>query len=128
MMRPGTIISGLTILVWMAFSAAPATAHFGMVIPSDTMVMQDDSRTIHVTLSFSHPMERVGMELEKPTVFAVSANGNHQDLLGQLKPAMVMDHTAWARRLRHQTPRRIHVPHGAPSHTGSRPRTALSCT
>jgi cobalt/nickel transport protein len=96
MMRPGKIISGLTILVWMAFSAAPAAAHFGMVIPSDTMVMQDDSRTIHVTLSFSHPMERVGMELEKPTVFAVSANGNHQDLLGQLKPATVMDHTAWA--------------------------------
>jgi cobalt/nickel transport protein len=79
MMRPGTIISGLTILVWMAFSAAPAAAHFGMVIPSDTMVMQEDNaHRYRVTLSFSHPMEMIGMELEKPNVFAVSANGKHR--------------------------------------------------
>ena len=50
----------------------PAFAHFGMVIPSDTMVMQDDERKVDVTLSFSHPFETVGMELLKPKVFDVT--------------------------------------------------------
>ena len=85
----------LVIVALMVLAANPANAHFGMVIPSDTMVMQEDTRTIKLTLSFSHPMEMVGMELEKPKVFAVSANGQNQDLLGRLKPARVMDHTAW---------------------------------
>jgi len=72
-----------------------AAAHFGMVIPSDTMVMQADERTIDLTLSFSHPMEMVGMELVKPKAFTVRANGDEQDLLPMLKPAKVMDHGAW---------------------------------
>ncbi len=85
----------LFVVALVVLIASPAGAHFGMVIPSDTMVMQADSRTINVTLSFSHPMEMVGMELKKPKVFAVSANGNNQELLDQLKPAKVMEHAAW---------------------------------
>lgn len=75
--------------------AAPAGAHFGMVIPSDSMVMQDDNRTVRIALSFSHPMEMVGMELVKPKRFGVSANGTGHDLLDQLQPATVMDQPAW---------------------------------
>jgi len=76
-------------------AAGPAWPHFGMLIPSDSMVMQDDSRTVTVTLSFSHPFEMVGMELVKPKVFNVLAGGKKQDLLGSLESARVMDHTAW---------------------------------
>lgn len=94
-MRLSRLFSGLTMIYLMVVTPVPAMAHFGMVIPSDAMVMQEDSRSINVTLSFSHPMERVGMELEKPKVFAVSANGKQQDLLGRLQPAKVMDHKAW---------------------------------
>ena len=94
-MYPRRWMASLTVLLLFVAFSKTALAHFGMLIPSDTMVMQDDSRTVHVTLSFSHPMERVGMELKKPKVFAVSANGRKQDLLGQLKPAKVMDHGAW---------------------------------
>lgn len=79
----------------MVLTAIPATAHFGMVIPSDSMVMQADKRTVTLILSFSHPMEMVGMELEKPKVFAVSTNGKRQDLLDRLEPIRVMAHTAW---------------------------------
>jgi cobalt/nickel transport protein len=75
--------------------ASPGLAHFGMVIPSDTMVMQDDSRTITVTLSFSHPFEMVGMEMAKPKAFHVFAGGKKRDLLGSLKKTQVMDHNAW---------------------------------
>jgi cobalt/nickel transport protein len=72
-----------------------AFAHFGMIIPSDSMVMQGESRNVKVTLSFSHPFEEVGMELIKPKVFGVMANGKKQDLLGKLGKTEVMGHTAW---------------------------------
>jgi cobalt/nickel transport protein len=72
-----------------------AFAHYGMIIPSDSMVMQSDSRTINLKLSFSHPFEGIGMELAKPKVFGVVANGYKQDLLEKLKKTQVMEHTAW---------------------------------
>jgi cobalt/nickel transport protein len=59
------------------------------------MVMQDDSRNINLTLSFSHPFEGVGMELVKPKVFSVLANGNQKDLLPTLKQTSVMEKAAW---------------------------------
>ena len=51
-----TIILAVMVLFFHT-TASPGLAHFGMVIPSDTMVMQEDNRTIEVTLSFSHPFE-----------------------------------------------------------------------
>ena len=73
----------------------PAAAHFGMVIPSDNMVMQNDERTVKLQLSFSHPMEMVGMNLVKPKAFGVVANGKKEDLGSALTPIRVMDHSAW---------------------------------
>ena len=75
--------------------AGPAAAHFGMVIPSDNMVMQGDERSVTLTLSFSHPFETIGMDLVKPKNFSVTANGQTTDLGDSLKPATVMDHPAW---------------------------------
>jgi cobalt/nickel transport protein len=74
---------------------SPAWAHFGMVIPSDNMVMQDENRTVSVQLSFSHPMEMVGMELVRPKVFGVYFDGQDQGLLEALKSVKVMDHQGW---------------------------------
>jgi cobalt/nickel transport protein len=70
-------------------------AHFGMLIPSDSMVMQKDERTINIKISFSHPFEMAGMELVKPKVFGVVANGQNSSLLENLKTITVMNHTAW---------------------------------
>ena len=89
------MIPSLLIVALIFTMAGPADAHFGMVIPSDTMVMQSDPRTVALTLSFSHPMEMIGMELEKPKRVGVLANGSQQDLLGRLKPTTVMDHAGW---------------------------------
>ena len=83
-----------TMIVTLLMASA-AFAHFGMLIP-DTDEVSQDKRTVNLTLSFSHPFEMVGMELEKPAAFFVVANGEAKtDLLGTLKPAKVMDHTAW---------------------------------
>ena len=82
-------------LMLLLLLGGTAKAHFGMVIPSDTMIMQEDGRSIDVTLSFSHPMEMIGMTLAKPERFSVRANGQEQDLLPQLQAAKVMGTQAW---------------------------------
>ena len=45
------LVTGLFLLIL----AGNAFAHFGMIIPSDSMVMQDENRVINITFSFSHP-------------------------------------------------------------------------
>ena len=85
-----------SIIVLLALlTTGPAESHFGMLIPSDSMVMQDDSRTVTAVLSFSHPFELVGMAMDKPKAFNVVANGKKQDLLGSLEAIQVMGHQAW---------------------------------
>lgn len=73
-----------------------ARAHFGMVIPSDNMVMPAENRVVEVILSFSHPMEMIGMPLPKPREFGVHMNGRWQSLLNKLKPLEVLNRQAWA--------------------------------
>ncbi|MBU1193790.1 MAG: DUF4198 domain-containing protein [Proteobacteria bacterium] len=77
------------------FSLNSAMAHFGMVIPSDNMVMQEDSRRIEMQLSFSHPFEMVGMPLDLPKAFYVVNNGKKTDLLGSLKKIKIMNDDAY---------------------------------
>ena len=72
-----------------------SSAHFGMVIPSSNIVTQEN-REISLSLSFSHPFEAIGMDLVKPQQFYVLGNGKQEDLLATLKPASVMDHSAWS--------------------------------
>jgi len=66
--------------IFFSSSAGVALAHFGMLMPSDSMVMQNDNRTINVILSFSHPFEGEGMELVEPVVFGVMARKKSRSL------------------------------------------------
>ncbi|WP_227420986.1 DUF4198 domain-containing protein [Roseitranquillus sediminis] len=79
-----------------AVVAGPAFGHFGMLIPSDPMVSQQDMRTIDLELSFSHPFEATGMDLARPKAFGVLHNGESTDLLDTLSEARVLDGAAWA--------------------------------
>jgi cobalt/nickel transport protein len=83
---------------------ATAFAHFGMVIPSDSMIMQGDSKIVKLMLSFSHPFEIIGMDLVKPKVFAVTVDGKTWDLLDTLRKTKVMNHTAWEADFRIKRP------------------------
>ncbi|MGD8369037.1 MAG: DUF4198 domain-containing protein [Desulfobacterales bacterium] len=82
-------------LVMVLLVCQTALAHFGMVIPSDSMVMMQDDRTVHLQVSFSHPFEGIGMDMAKPKGFGVVFEGRRQDLLGALEKAQVMGHAAW---------------------------------
>lgn len=74
----------------IALLAGPALAHYGMIIPSDPMIAQEDGRSVDLTVSFSHPFERRGMTLERPEAFTVTHDGETTDLLGALEEASVM--------------------------------------
>ncbi len=78
----------------MTFTAVPAFAHFGMMIPSENIVTQE-KKNVEIKASFSHPFELVGMELEKPAKFSVFTEGQETDLSGSLTKISVMDHTGW---------------------------------
>ena len=80
--------------LFLTAGAAPAPAHFGMLIPSSPVADQQH-KTIDLTLSFSHPFEMVGMELVKPARFFVAADGSQTDLLAGLEQTDVMGHTGW---------------------------------
>lgn len=67
-------------------SGSIANAHYGMIIPSDQMVMQGEDSKISLDLRFWHPMERIPMPLDKPAKFDVINNGKKTDLLGSLQP------------------------------------------
>jgi cobalt/nickel transport protein len=86
-------------VLWAVFflfnMSGAALAHFGMVIPSDSMVMPGETRVIRLTCSFSHPMEMIGMELVKPVQFGVFARGTKKSLLEDLKETKVMGQKAW---------------------------------
>jgi cobalt/nickel transport protein len=92
-MKKRTFFILLSVLVTL--SAVPASAHFGMVIPSDQMVMQGEDTNIKVDLLFWHPFEGIAMELMKPAKFIVVVNGKEEDLLGSLKPAKTKGHQTW---------------------------------
>ncbi len=80
-----------TVLALAALSGPAALAHYGMIIPSDNMVSQQDGRSVGLTLSFSHPFETEGMILDTPVSFNVTHEGQTSDLLGDLNSATVMD-------------------------------------
>ena len=90
-----SLIGGLFAIVLVLIGPGSVFAHFGMLIPSDSMVMQGEDQTVTLQLSFSHPFEGVGMALVKPKVFNVMANGKKQNLVGSLKQTDIMGHTAW---------------------------------
>lgn len=94
-MKKRLFLNPLFLLLCLTF-AVPALAHFGMLIPSDSMVMQKDPRTVKIEASFSHPFEAVGMILEKPKALGVLLNGEKTSLLDQLKETKIMDQKAWA--------------------------------
>jgi len=74
--------------------ATPAVAHFGMIIPSDSMVEGED-RAVSLQISFSHPFEAEGMDLTRPAAFGMVKDGETQDLGDALEPTEVMGHAGF---------------------------------
>jgi len=87
-------IVGIGMILMLAWGTI-SFAHYGMIISSDSMVMQGEDRVAHLQVSFSHPMEMIGMDMEKPKSFTLHRSGETENLLEKLGVAKVMDRSAW---------------------------------
>ena len=96
--------AALLALGLLLLTVAPARAHFGMIIPSDEMVMKGDSRDVALQLMFWHPFEGMGMDLVKPAEFGVVVNGQKEDLLQTLNPLKVEGRETWKTSYRIKRP------------------------
>lgn len=79
---------------WLCATPQLASAHFGMIIPSSNTATQAQ-KDIDLSLSFSHPFELHGMDMEKPKQFGVMVNNQKTDLSASLTSTKIMDHESW---------------------------------
>lgn len=86
-MRTAISIPAIIILTVVMAVTAPALAHFGVIIPSDDIVTQDDARALNLQVKFIHPLEMHYMEMARPKQFGVVHSGKKTDLLDSLKAA-----------------------------------------
>lgn len=75
--------------------AAPALAHFGMIIPSESMVMDKKDNPLVLNIGFAHPFAQHAMNMYRPKKFFVSENGRQTDLTQNLKPVQYLGKNAW---------------------------------
>lgn len=85
------IFTTILIIFTGLFVSQSAFAHFQMIIPSDDMVKQGESRKLNIDVMFWHPFEGHGMDMVKPVQFGVLNEGKKKDLLGDLQAAKKKD-------------------------------------
>lgn len=83
------------VTVFLFGSLISASAHFGMIIPSDDMVTKDDSKNIKLEIKFLHPMEGDYMDMAKPVQFGVLVQGKKINLLNTLQEKKINNFTTW---------------------------------
>ncbi|MFH0811015.1 MAG: DUF4198 domain-containing protein [Pseudomonadota bacterium] len=93
----GRLFTWATLVAALGFAltAAPAAAHFGIIIPSRDIVSQADDKTVTLDLRFIHPMEGHSMDMARPKGFGVLVGGQRQDLLPGLKETKAGGASAW---------------------------------
>ncbi len=75
--------------------AQVSLAHFGVILPDKSMVMQGDNPNLQLTLAFCHPFEQKGMDMAKPIVFGVQSGKEKTDLVKNLQETKVLDNGSW---------------------------------
>ena len=98
------IFSFLACVAMLTVSAASASAHFGMVLPSEQIVMEKQNSAVTLDLKFWHPFENKGMNLDKPTSFSVIHDGKTKDLLPALQEKKEQGVSAWSAVYRVERP------------------------
>jgi len=91
-------------LLCICLANGPAFAHFGMLIPSRSMIGTDAEKDISLDLLFRHPFEGRGMHLAKPRSFSLFSNGTKRDLLASLTPAKQDGFDSWKAVYRAERP------------------------
>ena len=72
-----SVVSAIAIMLVVL----PVMAHFQVILPSPDMVTADSSRTIKLSVAFTHPMEQGPvMNMGEPTQVGVLVMGQQHDL------------------------------------------------
>ncbi len=74
----------LTLMLALLVGTAPAMAHFGMVLPSDPVVTQEDGPDVELTFGFGHPFAPEGLEMEAPQRVIVVHGEENDEITGDL--------------------------------------------
>jgi cobalt/nickel transport protein len=82
-------------LMFVLGLAGVCQAHFGVILPDKSMVMQGDNQNLEMILAFCHPFEQKGMEMAKPRQFGVKVGKEKTDLTNTLQETKVLDNQAW---------------------------------
>jgi cobalt/nickel transport protein len=91
-MKPLAIIVAM-VLCW---NVGQARAHFQVLLPASDVISSGDSKTVHLDILFTHPMEQGPvMEMGRPREFGVLVEGKKRDLLGDLKARKLEGKTAY---------------------------------
>ena len=81
----------LSAVLW----AGTVQAHFGMLISSESMLDNQNTKAITLKAAFAHPREGLGMTLAKPQGLGVWFEGKTTDLGGQIQAIQMMGQQAW---------------------------------
>lgn len=103
-MRIISHFSAVLTLVGSLALGAPAHAHFGIILPSQSMAMQPEEAALTLKVAFAHPFAQTGMTMEKPKEFYVCANDQKVDLLPSLRSAKLLGEDAWTASYHIQRP------------------------
>jgi cobalt/nickel transport protein len=88
---------GRSVLLLAALGfAASAWAHFGVILPDQSTVMDQEKTTVHFDISFQHPMEQQGLTMAPPKAFGVFAGGKKTDLKAGLKKQQILGKDAFS--------------------------------
>ena len=91
----GSAIHAVLVLTLLLFWASAASAHFGVILPSDDIVESGESHTIDLELQFMHPFEQKFMDLTKPEKFGFVLAGKYTCLMPSLKQTKTAGHETW---------------------------------
>ncbi len=93
-MKKGFLATAAAVILVVVFFSL-SWAHFGVIIPSDDIIGQEDKKTITLDVKFIHPFEGQYMNMDMPKAFGVAVGGQKQDLLKSVQKKEVKKMTTW---------------------------------
>jgi cobalt/nickel transport protein len=104
-MRARRAWTALALAAVAVLAAAPAWAHFQVLMPSTDIVTAEGAKTVDLNICFTHPMEQGPiMEMAPPVQFGVMVGGEKQDLKATLRAKKVDGKAAYDAAYRVRAP------------------------
>jgi len=93
-----TLVINIAVIFSMICGVSlPVQAHFQVLLPSDDIVTAEGTRTVNLTIMFTHPMEQGPlMNMEMPVQFGVLSMNAKKDLRETLETHLIEKNTTFS--------------------------------